>query len=778
MWQALYSSDSGRLENLNQLTAFGKEVLYTFVHHLLQGHNGQTLNQPMKTYQWLNNNPNISVTKSHVLTKLTKYSTKFKNPEKNNHPEDKFYHMALPTHGACTEGKLEKAKICEETCGGHNRTFMAQMMDVSVATLKAKLGKRQQKMDRNKNPNPLCYFSQFHGSKFETGLCTDSKLEKAKKCEETCGGHKRAFMAKILNVAEGTLKNKLGKKQQKEKKNPNPLCYFSQFHAQIEKINDESKENSNDSDIKDNFENCHPETMDVENDALPPWNFESELMITDNIKYEEEENCDYVEKSTSVINSSKIINAMENSKTIEDSTETYEDNFKNEWCDYTNEFSEVKDWNSKIYENVDNKLKYELGVKSEIKEESNDYDKDNQNKLEKEGEYECEICDQKFIQKFLLNLHNKDCHVQLHQCDQCEKSFEDKTKLRNHIDSIHGGLKTFNCDFCDRKYSNKRDLENHIKKHDSNSDYEYKCDTCEKSFCSENEKVRHIYIVHKGHKSQQCGICKKTFTRFCFMKRHVKFVHEGVEMNELCSICGKSIRPDHLKKHIKNVHEGSKEALLINGVCTDSKLEKAKKCEETCGGHTRTFMAQILAVAVSTLKKRLGKKQQKNEKKNNPNPLCYFSQPYPIDDGPTKNQEVKRYLCKICGRPFKSSSGLIAHIKIVHEKDKDYRRKMCELCGISVPSGHYKEHKEVHEGQKNYKCGTCGKSFNLNKVMQQHIKAVHEGQRNHKCSDCGNAFFLRSDLRRHIDSVHLKKPSGLIWKRKKKFKTESDLPIV
>ena len=73
MWQAIHTSDSGRLENLNQLTSFGKEVLYTFVHHLLQGHNGQTMNQTMKTYEWLSNNPNIFVSQSKSSSKIQRF---------------------------------------------------------------------------------------------------------------------------------------------------------------------------------------------------------------------------------------------------------------------------------------------------------------------------------------------------------------------------------------------------------------------------------------------------------------------------------------------------------------------------------------------------------------------------------------------------------------------------------------------------------------------------------------------------------------------------------
>ena len=651
MWQALHTSDSGRLENLNQLTSFGKEILYTFVHHLLQGHNGQTLNQTMKTAKWLSNNPNVDVSERNVLRILSKY----RNPEKI-HPIDNISHLALPVNGLCTDSKLEKAKKCEEICdGAHTRKFMAQILNVSVTTLKRKLGKRQLKNEKIKN------------------------------------------------------------------KTPNPSCYFSQFHGQNEKINDNGKfkENSKKSDEKDDFRNSLQESnKDVEkpnfcqnslDESLTPWNkSESELIsITENIKYEviEENDCDSFYKTKSVRNNSRLRDPLTVVENTED-TEKYDDNFKNDCC--SNEFSKVINCDLETYDYKDYELKHdhEKVLKSEVKEETNNCDKSNQNKLDQEVEYiyECEICDKKFPKQFLLNRHNKYCHEKPNQCDQCEKSFGDITKLRSHIDCIHGGHKKFNCEICYRKFKRKATLENHIKKHDNKQDYKHKCDTCEKSFGSVNEKECHIYIVHKGHKDQQCQTCKKTFCRNSRMIRHVKIVHEKVKMDQLCTICGKSYyRPDFLKQHIKRVHEGSKD-----------------------------------------------------------------------HKGP-KNQRLKKYLCNSCGRTFKQSSSLQRHEKRIHEMDENYARIMCEICGKSVSTEHYKDHKLAAHGvgrHKDHKCDTCGKSFVLRRVLQTHIKSVHEGQRNNKCEICGKSFYAVTDMQRHIDSVHLNKPSGLVWKRKKKLKNE------
>ena len=103
----------------------------------------------------MENNPNVfDVSQRNVQRILSKYVSNNDCPEKN------FSSAILPTNGPCTDDKLTKAKECEANCRGHNRAFMAKNLNVSVSTLKWKLGKKANGKE-NKNPNPSCYFSQF-----------------------------------------------------------------------------------------------------------------------------------------------------------------------------------------------------------------------------------------------------------------------------------------------------------------------------------------------------------------------------------------------------------------------------------------------------------------------------------------------------------------------------------------------------------------------------------------------------------------------------------------
>ena len=86
-----------------------------------------------------------------------------------------------------------------------------------------------------------------------------------------------------------------------------------------------------------------------------------------------------------------------------------------------------------------------------------------------------------------------------------------------------------------------------------------------------------------------------------------------------------------------------------------------------------------------------------------------------------------------------------------------------EITDVTPVENHFLQHgtrhlkihiNSVHNGQKDHKCVSCGKSFSESGSLKTHINAVHNGQRDHKCDSCGKSFAQSVVLRRHIFSVH------------------------
>ncbi len=63
-------------------------------------------------------------------------------------------------------------------------------------------------------------------------------------------------------------------------------------------------------------------------------------------------------------------------------------------------------------------------------------------------------------------------------------------------------------------------------------------------------------------------------------------------------------------------------------------------------------------------------------------------------------------------------------------------------------------HYTVHNGQKDHKCDSCGKTFSLSVNLKKHINSVHNGQKDHKCDLCGKSFSQSVSWKTHTNSVH------------------------
>ena len=82
------------------------------------------------------------------------------------------------------------------------------------------------------------------------------------------------------------------------------------------------------------------------------------------------------------------------------------------------------------------------------------------------------------------------------------------------------------------------------------------------------------------------------------------------------------------------------------------------------------------------------------------------------------NQNFK---CEVCEKSFATTNSKLRHIKLVHGEE-----------------------------EKTIICNVCSKVFREEKELQKHLKAVHEGQRNYKCDSCGKSFTQAGSLK--IDS--------------------------
>ena len=127
--------------------------------------------------------------------------------------------------------------------------------------------------------------------------------------------------------------------------------------------------------------------------------------------------------------------------------------------------------------------------------------------------------------------------------------------MRDHIKSIHEGIKEYKCEYCGKEFDKKNNLKKHIigVHEESTENYNFVCDFCAKRFYSSSHLKRHV-LQHHSENKEKCPICGKTFSVANVLRRHIKIIHEGVG-RKTCEICHKEFNwHSALKRHMKSHH--------------------------------------------------------------------------------------------------------------------------------------------------------------------------------------------------------------------------------
>ena len=79
----------------------------------------------------------------------------------------------------------------------------------------------------------------------------------------------------------------------------------------------------------------------------------------------------------------------------------------------------------------------------------------------------CHICNKNFSKEELelhfanVHLEAKDTKVKLFPCDQCDKTFKQKSNLKTHKRGVHLNDKPFACEFCGTAFIFENSLSTH-----------------------------------------------------------------------------------------------------------------------------------------------------------------------------------------------------------------------------------------------------------------------------------------------------------------------------
>lgn len=166
--------------------------------------------------------------------------------------------------------------------------------------------------------------------------------------------------------------------------------------------------------------------------------------------------------------------------------------------------------------------------------------------------YICDVCGTGFVNLSQVTIH-KDSHADgTHTCNNCDKVFKSRKKLKAHIRLTHlATLEKYKCFYCGEKFKNRNIKKQHMIQTHGVEYADFKCNACERTF--KGSKSLHN-LMRKDHSLTRfpCDLCDSVFCRPDRLKRH-QLMHSGIKAFK-CAVCTKSFArkctlTDHLRTH-------------------------------------------------------------------------------------------------------------------------------------------------------------------------------------------------------------------------------------
>lgn len=96
--------------------------------------------------------------------------------------------------------------------------------------------------------------------------------------------------------------------------------------------------------------------------------------------------------------------------------------------------------------------------------------------------------------------------MQMHKCPHCDKVFDRRGKLTEHI-RVHSDFKQFVCETCGSAFKSRKMLKHHGRRHGTGDPLKFKCTECGLQLASS--------FTYKSHLRQHSGERPVIFAHFC-----------------------------------------------------------------------------------------------------------------------------------------------------------------------------------------------------------------------------------------------------------------------
>lgn len=328
------------------------------------------------------------------------------------------------------------------------------------------------------------------------------------------------------------------------------------------------------------------------------------------------------------------------------------------------------------------------------------------------------------------------------QCSLCKEVYNDAQVLRKHCLTHISGSSSNQCPFCKHHFNNRRYLLRHMIKH--TGDKPFSCTNCGRQFYRDlylklhSEKclpaqTRHLVPMEPDTKTKgphQCSYCPRRF----FKKNRLKNHHHGHKTNTLllCSRCGQYFGFTKLSQHHKN----------CTGT-TELKTGSASPNGDVCKSTLQTRQN----VRIMPLK-------------SNETQMLHFKCPHCTKRFRYRSlllrhivshTGVQPYACMHCGHTFGSRTMCLQHEAFCDGVNEEGQSKVKGAAATQLsktPTLRETVQKPQAQGEADYKCKFCTKTFMKSRNLRRHI-LTHNEVNPYRCKACDSCFSRYDHLKVH-----------------------------
>ncbi|KFY74523.1 hypothetical protein V499_05456 [Pseudogymnoascus sp. VKM F-103] len=145
----------------------------------------------------------------------------------------------------------------------------------------------------------------------------------------------------------------------------------------------------------------------------------------------------------------------------------------------------------------------------------------------------CILCDRSFNIKKALQQHLRDspAHALSFNCDDCDRSFSSEEALQQHLRDSPAHAPSFDCDDCDRSFNSEEALQQHLQDSPAHAP-SFDCNDCDRSFNSEEALQQHLRDSPAHAPSFDCETCDRHYGSEEALQQHLRDSHVNQQDTE------------------------------------------------------------------------------------------------------------------------------------------------------------------------------------------------------------------------------------------------------